>query len=136
MTVKGELVAYLTAKEEYRRILRQLEYIETEINKLTVDYSKVKVQTSSTTDLADYIDRLSFLRKKAINEANDMINAMENCIRLIDLVENPNQRDILQLRFIEGKTLVETAEITDYSWRHVLRLQNDAINYLTHRIMS
>ena len=122
-----KLYAYLDAKTEYERLERQIEEIETRIQGLGVDYSKVKIKTTPNKDkIADNIDELNKLHKEAELKMQEQVKTMQAVLKAIDSVEDATKRDILQRRYIEGESWESIAVEKNYSWRHIQRLHAEA----------
>ena len=122
-----KLYAYLDAKTEYERLERQIEEIETRIQGLGVDYSKVKIKTTPNNDkIADNIDELNKLHKEAELKMQEQVKTMQAVLKAIDSVEDATKRDILQRRYIEGESWESIAVEKNYSWRHIQRLHAEA----------
>lgn len=118
---------YLDARDEYERLERQIEEIQTRIEGLGVDYSKVKVQTTPNNDkLANNIDRLNKLKAEAQAKQDNAIKYMQDVVRAIESIPDEMLRDIMQRRYIEGESLVDIADKKGFSYRHIQRLHKEA----------
>lgn len=122
-----DLYAYLDAKVEYERLERQIEEIETRIEGLGVDYSKVKVQVTPNNDkLAEAMDELSKLHREAIDKQTDQVKKMQELLADIDSIEDDLLRDIMQRRYVEDQSWDDIARYYNYTWRHIQRLHKEA----------
>lgn len=125
--INRDYYKYLEAKDEYERLERQIEEIETRIASLGIDYSKVKVQTTPNNDkLADNIDKLNELKAEAQAKQDNAIKYMQDVIRVIESIQDETLRDIMQRKYIEGESLITIAEDKGYSYRHIQRLHKEA----------
>lgn len=121
------LYEYLDAKIEFERLARLLEEVETRIQGLGVDYSRVKIKSTPINDkLADNIDELNRLRLEAIDAQTKQIEKMQKVLAFINSVEDATVRDILQRRYIEGENVVDIAKDINYSREHIHRLEKSA----------
>lgn len=127
--VKKKLWGYQKAKEEHSRLKRKVEEIETQVMGLSIDYSKDKIQSSTDSQdkLANVIDRLNKLRNEAIEKAEEEGKKMAEVYRLIELVEEPLQKSILQRKYIEGLTWEEVCYKSGFSWSQIHRFHKAAL---------
>lgn len=129
----NNLFRYLQAKEEYERLERQIEEIETRIQGLRVDYSKVKVQTSPNNDkIIEALDELNKLHREAVDKQAEQVSTMQEILKIIDGINDALLRDIMQQRYIEGRSWEEIAQEKNYSWRHIQRLHKEAKEKIQH----
>lgn len=126
--IKKALWQYQRDKREYERLNRKIEEIEAQIMSISIDYSKEKVQGTSGQDkLADVMDMLTKLRADAIIEAEKMAKSMVKTYGMIEKVKDPLQKQILQMRYIEGLDWEEICYKIGYSWTHTHRFHKDAL---------
>lgn len=76
--------------------------------------------------IAEFMDLANSCSKKAVEaeRRKDLI------IESINKLEDPNHRDVLKLRYIDFKSVYETAKIMRYTPRSIYRIQNKAIKML------
>lgn len=102
MTGKEYLWQYREANAELKRIESEISSIEDMLGNVTVDPTSEKVQSSNDPDQlgklvarkVDMVDKLN--RKKAA-----VLDLMAEICSVIDKVENPDDRLILQLRYVK-----------------------------------
>lgn len=122
-----QFYAYLDAKQEFERLDRQIEEIETRIQGLGVDYSKVRVQTTPNHDkLAEAMDELTRLHKEAVDAQAKQVEIMQRVLADIDSIPDATLRDIMQRRYIEGESWDTIAQEKNYSWSHIQTLHRKA----------
>ena len=76
--------------------------------------------------LAEFLD----LAKSCSQKAAEAERQKKLIIGAISKLEDPSQRKILRLRYIELKPIIECAKTLGYSTRSVYRIQNKAIKLL------
>lgn len=132
--VKQKLKTFREAKRKYEAVRIQLEECETMITSVNFDYSKERVQTSPEMDkLADVIDRLSYLRNRCIEQADEAVRCMEEVKMLIDCVDG-RMRDLLTRRYIKGETWERIAVETNRSWNSTHRLHRQALKKIAETV--
>ncbi len=67
--------------------------------------------------------------RRLYDEVKELKKTQEHIAGLIDSLSEP-YKSVLRLRFIEGKTVEDTAEELHYSYRWLLRLQKNALKML------
>lgn len=134
--VKEELKGYLRAKREYERLISLLEETETRIQGLSIDYSKLRVQSSPDPDkLSGSIDKLNNIRNSCIDMADKSTKRMEDVFNLINKVDDVKLRELLTRRYIRDETWEEIAfkmkpngsNRNSYSWTGIHKLHDSAL---------
>lgn len=137
-------------KEEFRRyrtLPREREYLERRIRALerrleAVPIVKDKVQTSQkqwpylpaheVIDAPDprksYRLRKELTRYKRLLKANDQDT--DDLTQLIVNIEDSRTRQVMTMRYLEGRKLMDVAARVDLTEQHVLRIINAAIKNL------
>lgn len=87
--------------------------------------SKPKAETENT--LASIIETEFDIREeiKELNNLRNRVNAS------IESLLDENLKFLLELKYIDGKTFEEIAEIMMYDWRHIIRLHNKALSQIS-----
>lgn len=120
---------------EYRQAKKRLEVarlnFEEELEILTqiqIDYSRIKVQTSSEYDkIGDRIEKLNEKRKICDEELNEALIKMELVMAIISSVKDHAQRELLTRRYITCDTWENIAEKMNYSRAQVFRIHDKAV---------
>jgi DNA-binding CsgD family transcriptional regulator len=116
--------------EEYKSINNKIEYKLEEIRKLEelstkITKSNQREQVDATKDphkLAKLVEKISDYKKEIENDMIIMLETSKNINKTISKIENINERKIIELHYIGGKTFEEIAEILNYSTRQIYNL--------------
>lgn len=122
------LDSYIEAKK--RLIVAKMNFDE-ELELLTqiqLDYSKIKVQTSTEFDrIGNRIEQLSELRKIYLREADEAIKTMETVKGLISAIPDQTERDVLTRHYIKCRPWSQVASELNYSLRSVYYIRDKAV---------
>lgn len=128
MTAQQYLGMYLAAQEDMRRAERLIEKLKSTLDVQGVNTASEKVQSSSTGD------RTARIIAELVDARNDFEDARERSVRVmrdinavIGMVKSPQQKRLLELRYIEGKTWEEISNNIHVTYRHVFRVRNNAL---------
>lgn len=117
--MKFRLGDYIRCRRFYVRHFKELEILERKIEAagLSIDYTKPKVKTSVTGNAAytDWVIDAIDLKAQLIAERDELIRAKEATKRLIDNIEDEDQKDVLQYKYLRGWKWQEIGKVMGYS---------------------
>lgn len=126
--VETFLNSYIKSKKRYNSIMLDVEEIETQLMKTTLDYTKERVQASPRQDkLANSVDRLNFLHKECIRIAEECTSNMERVLYVINKVQDSTLHGILTRKYIVGETWEQISVELTFVTRHIYRLRHKAL---------
>jgi len=109
--------------------LRQLEQLKNLAVHVTSTINDIKVQTShSPSKMEDTVIKI-YDQEVEINAEIDALVDLKNEIRhVIDAVENPEQRFLLEERYLAFKSFVQIAADMDYGIDNIFKLHQKALD--------
>ena len=129
MTSKEYLSQAAVLKRRIKQVEDRIEEIRTELSSpKAIRYDKDMVQSSPTSDaLANYVIRLEKEESKLLKLKEQYLETREEIrMRLINV--NPDiYSDLLYMRYLEQKTLVQIADELNYSYEWTCRLHGRAL---------
>ncbi len=131
MTAKEYLSQYLMAKREIDILLDRRQQLWDMMTKVTPTLQADRVQGGQPTKTDEIIAVYRDVEDEIFAKIKSLVIIMRDIERVIDLVSNDRQRDVLKLRYINGLKWEEIAVklMLDYRW--VLRLHGKALQSLT-----
>lgn len=135
----------MTAKEYLSRaynIDKRIEANYEEIQRLraiaeraTSTYSAVRVSgTDRRSKLEFAIERIDELERKILDDTNDLVTVRRDIRDAINHIAAPEQRQLLQLRYLNGKRWEEIATTMNYSLRRVHSIHSKALQNVAYII--
>lgn len=119
---------------KYRSLNRRMARSDEEINQLHSLSEKVTTTLSRMPKSKAESDRIQSAVEKITELEEQLITDFERCgetrnkiFEAINSVENDKYRELLIMRYIDGKTFEHIAFALDYSWRHVHRVHSNAL---------
>ena len=129
MTAKEYLSQAAALKRRIKQVEDRIEEIRTELSSpKAIRYDKDMVQSSPTSDaFANYVIKLEKEESKLLKLKEQYIETYEEIrVRLISV--NPDiYSDLLYMRYLEQKTLVQIADELNYSYEWTCRLHGRAL---------
>lgn len=123
---------------QYSHLVKQQERLESRIEKIRAEYTNPKIKQSDgmphkqtgSGDLSDYVVRA----EEVIEQLESIRLAKWNTIRDIEIrieaVENPLERSVLELRYLDGlETLQDVANALHYSFNRIRHVHSDALRH-------
>ena len=131
MTAKEYLSRYLVAKREIDILLDRRQQLWDMMTKVTPTLQADRVQGGQPAKTDEIIAVYRDVEDEIFTKIKSLVIIMRDIERVIDLVSNDRQRDVLKLRYINGLKWEEIAVklMLDYRW--VLRLHGKALQSLT-----
>lgn len=129
MTAKEYLSQAATLKRRIKQIEDRIEELRTEASSpKAIRYDKDMIQSSPSGDaLANYMIRLDHEERKLIRLKEQYLDIHEEIRNRILLVRPDLYADVLYMRYLEGKSLVDIAEELLYSYIYVCKLHGRAL---------
>lgn len=118
--------------EIYRKYSKRIKILLKRLNNpiLIKGYSYDKLRTSGFQEVKSDIERISDLRSRIINDINRCEEFIYRVDSAIELLKDNKYYDVIKFRFIEGKTLEETAEELQVSTTTVNKAENELLKEL------
>lgn len=129
MTAKEYLSQAATLKRRIKQIEDRIEELRTEASSpKAIRYDKDMIQSSPSGDaLANYMIRLDHEERKLIQLKERYLDIHEEIRNRILLVRPDLYSDVLYMRYLEGKSLVDISEELLYSYIYVCKLHGRAL---------
>ena len=129
MTAKEYLSQAATLKRRIKQIEDRIEELRTEASSpKAIRYDKDMIQSSPSGDaLTNYMIRLDHEERKLIRLKEQYLDIHEEIRNRILLVRPDLYADVLYMRYLEGKSLVDIAEELLYSYIYVCKLHGRAL---------
>ncbi len=111
--------------------LAQLRDLSTSIS--AIDYSKIRVEESSTTDQASFtkvVEQILELEEKIQQDTETLMSTKRNIRESIETIPNTEERVVLQLRYLLGQTWEKISEEMNLSVATANRIHETAIKRL------
>ena len=103
MTAKEYLNQYLGIKAEIKRLKAQLQELRDLCDQTTVDPSAEKVQSSGSKDrLGDIVSQMADKEAEIQVKIEQAFRKMEEIEETIELLADPDEKLIIQMRYIKG----------------------------------
>lgn len=116
--------------KDINRRLAEIDHLKRDLTTMgSMDYAKDKVQAPAKNG-ANYeriIDKLVDLEQEVMKEIDALIDLRREAAALIQMVQDPAERDVLHYYYVEGLTWEQTAEAAHISDRHVYRVHGRAL---------
>lgn len=74
------------------------------------------------------VDRIAEVEDCINRKIDEWASVRDSIVSVIDTVDDPRLRTLLLSKYIRGKTYEQIALEMHYSWRHVMRLHNKALD--------
>ena len=129
MTAKEYLSQAATLKRRIKQIEDRIEELRTEASSpKAIRYDKDMIQSSPSGDaLANYMIRLDHEERRLIQLKEQYLDIHEEIRHRILLVRPDLYADVLYMRYLEGKSLVDISEELLYSYIYVCKLHGRAL---------
>lgn len=117
-------------KADIKRMQERIDDLRLMMLPSAIRYDKDKVVSSPSDPMSKYIINLEKYELKQKKLMDQYVEARDTMIELIDRLEIPCQRDVIQYRFMNGLKFYEIAEEIQYSEAQTYRIYADAIEAL------
>lgn len=121
--------------KQYKRAVKKIAAIEMELHDLHlmqlpsgIDYSKDKIQTSSTGDqMLNFAARLDELETNLMNEKIKAVNVCTEILNTISAIENDTYQTVLHRRYILLQSWEDIAKDMNYSPQRLYEIHGEAL---------
>lgn len=120
------LMRYIDSKRRARAILNEIHDLKDLATKITVTFNDMP-GGGSVDKVGAIVANIVDLQSELAVQAKTMKAEQEIVQAVIDAVDEPDLRQLLILRYINGLTWEKIAVDMNYSWRHTLRLHGAAL---------
>lgn len=122
---------------QYTHLVSQQKRLESRIEKIRAEYTNPKIKqsdgmphgSSKPSDLSDYVVRA----EEVLEQLEDIRLAKWNAIKDIEMriegVEDPLERSVLELRYLDGFSLQEVSTALHYSFDWIRHIHGDALTH-------
>lgn len=121
------LMRYIDSKRRARAILNEIHDLKDLATKITVTFNDMPGGGGSVDKVGAIVANIVDLQSELAVQAKTMKAEQEIVQAVIDAVDDPDLRQLLILRYINGLTWEKIAVDMNYSWRHTLRLHGAAL---------
>lgn len=121
------LMRYIDSKRRARAILNEIQDLKDLATKITVTFNDMPGGGGSVDKVGAIVANIVDLQSELAVQAKTMKAEQEIVQAVIDAVDEPDLRQLLILRYINGLTWEKIAVDMNYSWRHTLRLHGAAL---------
>lgn len=121
---------------QYTHLVSQQKRLESRIEKIRAEYTNPKIKqsdgmphgSSRPSDLSDYMVRAEEVLEQLEDIRLAKWNAIKDIEMRIEAVEDPLERSVLELRYLDGmETLQEVASALHYSFNRIRHVHSDAL---------
>lgn len=135
---KYELVAilskYISCKKRIDNNLDEIQRLRSCMEKVTVTYKDAPGWDRKTSDQAVILTEIGKLSDHIKEDSARLQKENARVQLLIDRVEDQNERDVLQLIYINGCSRREAEEKLGYSRSQIYRIHNEAVKNILRKI--
>ena len=121
------LMRYIDSKRRARAILNEIHDLKDLATKITVTFNDMPGGGGSVDKVGAIVASIVDLQSELAVQVKTMKAEQEIVQAVIDAVDDPDLRQLLILRYINGLTWEKIAVDMNYSWRHTLRLHGAAL---------
>ena len=136
----------MTAKEFLRRttkIRKEIDELENRIKETRASYMAPRAiqyddmpKAHMPTDLSDYYARVEILVDMLLAKEKELIGVHADIVMTVDRLEDPDERRVLMLRYIDRKPWIAIAHAIPCSERAVYYIHGRALNHLDEILQS
>ena len=121
--------------KEYIQIELELELLKAQEekireNKLQIKQSISSIHSSRGNDITDYIIKLDDIQNKINKKIMYITMKLNKIEKAIYTLKNVQERNILRLRYIEGKSIKEIEQVMYQARRTLYNIENNALDNL------
>lgn len=121
------LMRYLDSKRRAKAILDEIRNLEDLATKVTVTFNDMPGGGGTDDQLGAIVSHIIDLKADLVTQAKTMKAEQQIVQVVIDAVDDPDQRHLLRLRYINGYKWERVAVEMNYSFRHTLRIHGAAL---------
>ena len=121
------LMRYIDAKRRAKAILDEIRNLEDLATKVTVTFNDMPGGGGADDQLGAIVSHIIDLKADMVTQAKTIKAEQQIVQAVIDAVDDPDQRHLLRLRYINGYKWERVAVEMNYSFRHTLRIHGAAL---------
>ena len=121
------LMRYLDSKRRAKAILDEIRNLEDLATKVTVTFNDMPGGGGADDQLGAIVSHIMDLKADMVTQAKTIKAEQQIVQAVIDAVDDPDQRHLLRLRYINGYKWERVAVEMNYSFRHTLRIHGAAL---------
>ena len=136
----------MTAREFLRRtikIKKEIDELENRIKEVRASYMAPRAiqyddmpKAHRPTDLSDYYARVEIYVNTLLEKEKELIGTHADIVMTVDRIEDPDERRVLMLRYIDGKSWIAIAHAIPCSERAVYYIHGRALRHLEEILQS
>lgn len=136
----------MTAREFLRRtikIKKEIDELENRIKEVRASYMAPRAiqyddmpKAHRPTDLSDYYARVEIYVNMLLEKEKELIGTHADIVMTVDRIEDPDERRVLMLRYIDEKSWVSIAHAIPCSERAVYYIHGRALRHLEEILQS
>ena len=136
----------MTAREFLRRtikIKKEIDELENRIKEVRASYMAPRAiqyddmpKAHRPTDLSDYYARVEIYVNMLLEKEKELIGTHADIVMTVDRIEDPDERRVLMLRYIDGKSWIDIAHAIPCSERAVYYIHGRALRHLEEILQS
>ena len=136
----------MTAKEFLRRttkIRKEIDELENRIKEVRASYMAPRAiqyndmpKAHNTSDLSDYYARVEIFVDMLLEKEKELIGVHADIVMTVDRLEDPDERRVLMLRYIDRKPWIAIANAIPCSERAVYYIHGRALRHLDEILQS
>lgn len=124
---KRYLQRYLDLDREIALLFEELTRYKALSTRMTPVMSAAPMGSALEDRLQASVDRIAEVEDEINQKIDEWVSVRDNIVSVIDTVGDPRLRTLLVSKYVRGKTYDQIAQEMHYSWRHVMRLHNQAL---------
>jgi len=128
---KQYLRRYQTINADINQMCEELSEWRTKATKITPTISDMPKSDGGENRLQGAVDHIVEIESKINARIDELVQAREEVMQVIEAVDDPKLRLILKHRYINGGKWEQIAVDLGYDYRWLLRLHGQALNKLT-----
>lgn len=115
--------------------LSELQELRSFACKITPVYSLVPGGSGSGQKLENNIAKIADIETLLQDETDEFLKSLQDVRNLIKLIDDPMQRLIMQKRYLNYQKWEVIAANLGYSWQHVHRIHDKALNNIISKLL-
>lgn len=128
---------FLSIKFLYKKVKLEQQMLQTlkeELNTIDSTFGKLPVMTSNTCDFTDLWNEIDAAQHRVNMHLNQYLQRRREALLLIDSLDRDLEKAVLIHYYINFHTIEKTAEIMEYSARHIQRLLKNGLKLAQEKL--
>lgn len=137
VTAKGFLEDVRRLQERIRHTSEHLEQVDAMLGLHALDSSRERVGGARAHDmLAERLDELHRYRDELAGLLADYMELQRFAERVIEMLPDARHRQVLAMRYLEGRSYRDIEKAMSYSERSIMKLRRDALSALDEALSA